>query len=275
MFTNLDEPDDDRAVLVRLAVDDDRAELVAEALFRHGATGLEERDGELLAGFGNRAAARDALAALSGRERARALVEVPDDTWFDGWRAYARPHRAGRRLLVRPTWVPFEPSEEPTTDLVVVDIDPGRAFGSGAHPTTILVLDELEEALAAGALSVLDVGSGSGVLSVAAGLLGARRIVAVDIDPVALEATAANLDRNRVGAEVRDDLPDARFDVVAANIGARTLIELAPQLTARGGLLLLAGFLTDRADDVAAAYPAAREVRRTARDGWSCLSLRC
>jgi ribosomal protein L11 methyltransferase len=274
MFTNLDDPDDDRAVLVRLAVDGDGAELVAEELFRHGATGIEERDGELLAGFGNRAAARealDALAVLSGRERARALVEVPDDTWFDGWRAYARAHRAGRRLLVRPTWVPVDVVD----DLVVVDIDPGRAFGSGAHPTTILVLAALEQAIAAGATSVLDVGSGSGVLSVAAGLLGAGRIVAVDIDAGALEATAANLGRNRVDAEVRADLPAGRFDVVAANIGARTLIELAPGLVALGARLLLAGFLSERTDEVLAAYPGSRGVRRTERDGWTCLDLSC
>jgi ribosomal protein L11 methyltransferase len=269
MFTNLDDVDDDRAVLVRLAVAADRRELVADLLFRHGATGIEERPGELLAGFGNRAAAHAALAELSAGERTQALVEVPDDTWFDGWKAYARPQRAGRRLLVRPTWVPFEAG----ADLVVVDIDPGRAFGSGAHPTTRLVLEELERAVDDGAEAVLDVGSGSGVLSVAAGLLGARRIVAVDIDAAARDATAANLARNGVTAEVRADLPSARFDVVVANIGGQALIDLAPALGPLGATLVLARFLAERAHVVGRAYPGATTSSRRDRDGWTCLTL--
>jgi ribosomal protein L11 methyltransferase len=270
MFTNLDAVDGDRAVLVRLAVGPERGEVVADLLFRHGATSIEERPGELLAGFGNRAAAHAALAELSADERAQALVEVPDDTWFDGWRAYARPHRAGRRLVVRPTWVPLEDA----AGLLVVDIDPGRAFGSGAHPTTLAVLEELERAVDGGAADVLDVGSGSGVLTAAAGLLGARRLVAVDVDAAAREATAANLVRNGVAAEVRDDLPEGHFDVVLANIGARTLIELAPTLAPLGTTLVLAGFLSERADEVRDAYRGAVEVSRRERDGWTCLTLR-
>jgi ribosomal protein L11 methyltransferase len=270
MFTNLDEVDDDRAVLVRLSTGPQRLELVADLLFRHGATSIEERPGELLAGFGNRAAAHAALAELSAEERTQALVEVPDDTWFDGWKAYARPQPAGRRLLVRPTWVPFAAP----ADLVVVDIDPGRAFGSGAHPTTLLVLEALERAVADGADAVLDVGSGSGVLTVAAGLLGATRLVAVDIDAAAREATTANLARNGVAAEVRSELPGPRFDLVLANIGGRTLIELAPVLQPLGASLVLAGFLAERADEVRTAYGHAVESSREDRDGWACLTLR-
>ncbi len=294
MFTNLPGRDDDRAVLVRFCLPagaDGDAELLGAALFALGATGIEETLAEpdnsdcgdastvLLAGFPNRSAARTAIENLPASWQALAVIDLPDDTWFDGWRAYAQPQRAGRRLVVRPPWVPLVVEPPVTDDDLILEIDPGRAFGSGAHPTTRLVLAELE--LLVGPRSrVLDLGCGSGVLAIAAALLGAAEVLAVDIDPAALGATRANQARNGVAFPVLDTLgPDPggdRYDVVAANIGANTLIGLAPVLLRWGHTLVLSGFFADRAAEVAGAFArsGATTVRLvSAEDGWSALTL--
>lgn len=272
VFINVPDRDDDRAVLLRIERPADAdGELLSTLLFDLGATGIEERGTPptevLLAGFPNRSMAAEALARLPAECRLRALVDVPDDTWFDGWRAYARAQRAGRHLILHPPWVPLD--IPPGPDDVVLAIDPGRSFGSGAHPTTRLVLAELERLVGPGS-SVLDLGCGSGVLSVAAVRLGAGRVVAVDHDPAALTATAANLERNAIPAAavlVTDALPatpghhdegapreGARFDVVAANIGANTLMALAPDVVRLGRRLVLSGFFAERAEEVLDAY---------------------
>lgn len=279
MHTNLTERDDDRPVLVRLdlagpALSRVAIELLVTELFDGGATGVEELadpdDDEhgtfaLLSGFPNRASALAVLRHLADRPLVvSALVEVPEDTYLDGWRAFARPNRAGRHFIIHPPWLPLSPNDVGDDDLVL-PIDPGRSFGSGAHATTRLVLAQLEGLVAPG-WSLLDVGCGSGVLAVAAARLGAGA-VAVDIDPEAIRATAENLARNGVTATLLTELPEpdgGRFDVVAANIGANTLIGMAPRLCALGRTLALSGFLSDRAEEVAAAYVrlGAREVDR-------------
>jgi ribosomal protein L11 methyltransferase len=200
-----------------------------------------------------------------------AVVEIPADTWFDGWRAHARPQRGGRRFIVTPPWRPADAGPD---DLVLY-IDPGRAFGSGAHPSTRLVLAELEALVRRGA-TVLDLGSGSGVLSIAAIRLGAASVCAVDIDPAATEATVANAARNDVdgAVTVTDRMPDGPFDLAVANIGANALITLAPALVSRAAAVVLAGFLDERADEVAAAYAAAGSpvAGRRGLEGWTALT---
>jgi ribosomal protein L11 methyltransferase len=161
----------------------------------------------------------------------------------------------GRRLWVCPAG---NRPEAPAA--VVVDLEPGLAFGTGTHPTTALCLKWLDGAALEGR-QVLDYGCGSGILAVAAARLGAARVLAVDHDPQALQATAANAAKNRVADRVLPvhptELPDTAFDVVLANILAGTLMQLAPLLGARtvnGGELVLAGILEHQADEVAAAY---------------------
>lgn len=206
------------------------------------------------------------------------VLELDGDAYLDAWRAWARPVRAGRRVVLHPAWLP-DPGGLASDDLVV-RLDPGRAFGSGSHPSTRLVITALEDHLHAGA-RVLDVGAGSGVLSVVACLLGAASAVAVDIDPAALDATRANAVANGVNDRVEAsttpvaDVP-GQFDLVLANIGARVLRDLARDLTERvadGGTLVLAGLLDAQTDEVVAAYPTLHEVARHTEQGWTAVVL--
>lgn len=206
------------------------------------------------------------------------ILEVDGDAYLDAWRAWARPVRAGRRVVLHPAWLPDPDGEEKGE--IVVRLDPGRAFGSGSHPSTRLVIAALEDHLHAGD-RVLDVGAGSGVLSVVACLLGAAAAVAVDVDPAAVEATSANAVANGVGDRVKASItpvaavPD-RFDIVLANIGAGVLCDLAVAIIERvadGGTLVLAGLLDEQTDEVVGAYPTLHEVARHAEDGWTAVVL--
>lgn len=175
--------------------------------------------------------------------------------WVREGQALFRPQRFGERLWVCPSWC-----EPPDAGAVTLRLDPGLAFGTGSHPSTALCLEWLAAADLAGA-RVLDFGCGSGVLAVAALLLGARHAWAVDHDPQAVVATRENASRNGVLERLTVGPPEGLdappLEVVVANILAGPLIELAPVLTALvvpGGTLVLAGILSDQAAAVAEAY---------------------
>jgi ribosomal protein L11 methyltransferase len=213
--------------------------------------------------------------------------EVHEEDWANAWKEHFPVMRVGRRIVIRPTWREYEPGP----DDVVIALDPGMAFGTGLHPTTRLCLAGLErwadEGLVAGA-SVLDVGSGSGILAVGAALLGAAPVRAVDTDPVAIESTLANAQRNgvKVGAG-RSSLPTVGgpFDLVFANLVASILGELASELarTVRrghgageaGGRLLASGIFVDRESEVRRVFEASglRVVRRDEEGDWVALDL--
>jgi ribosomal protein L11 methyltransferase len=187
----------------------------------------------------------------------------------DGWRAHATVVRAGERIVVVPAWLP-RPDIPGDGDLLV-RIDPGLSFGSGSHPTTRLMLAAVERHVT-NACSVLDVGTGSGVLAVAASLLGAGRVRAVDVDSEAVVAARANVEVNEATVDVDATPVDrigGRFDLVLANMLAPVLVEVADSLVARtGGLLLVSGVLSGRWAHVADAL-APLEVRETVSlDGW-------
>ena len=247
---------------MRVSVAADAVDAVSGRLWLAGAYAVAEEPGALVAGFADRADAERAAAELGGT-----VEDVLPGAWLDAWREFAQPVQAGR-LLVVPAWI-----DPPASDGQVLTIDPGRVFGHGGHPTTRLLLDELDRRITGGE-SVLDVGCGSGVLSVAASLLGAGRVVGIDIDPDAVPVTLANAEANGVTIEASTtplaDITET-FDIVLANIGADVLKELAPLLEARGPVLLLSGLLVDRIDDVAAAY--AGTATALTLDGWAALSI--
>lgn len=196
-----------------------------------------------------------ALSASGAPTGEPAFEQLPDRDWERAWLDDWQPLRFGRHLWVAPV-----EAAVPDPDAVVVRLDPGLAFGTGTHATTALCLEWLERlALADG--EVLDYGCGSGILSIAALLLGAGSATAVDIDPQALEATRANARVNGVADRLRAvepaRVPNIAFDVVVANILAGPLVELAPTLAAlqkKGGHLALAGLLEDQAGNVRDAY---------------------
>lgn len=182
--------------------------------------------------------------------------EIADQDWTRVWMDQFKPMRFGKRLWIYP-WN-TEPAAEP--DAVVVRLDPGLAFGTGTHPTTALCLEWLDQADLAGK-RVIDYGCGSGVLAIAAALLGAREVIAIDNDPQAIEASRDNAERNGVAASVALFLPDADpgavADVLVANILAGPLHALAPVFAARlrpGGTLALSGILVSQRDELLARY---------------------
>jgi ribosomal protein L11 methyltransferase len=203
------------------------------------------------------------------------VEQVRNRVWEREWLKDFHAMRFGRRLWI----VPSHETAPHTSDAVVVNLDPGLAFGTGTHASTALCLTWLDAHLQPGA-TVIDYGCGSGVLGIAAARLGARQCDGFDIDPQALIATRDNAAANQVADRVlchdkAAALP-AQVDVVLANILAGTLIELAPKLCGLvkpGGALVLAGILKQQVHEVRAAFAPLRALNVFGeRDGWSALS---
>jgi len=178
---------------------------------------------------------------------------VFEKDWANAWKSFFKPLRVGR-IVIKPSWEDFTPDAE----TIVVELDPGMAFGTGSHPTTQLCLMALQR-LVEGGETILDVGTGSGILSIAAAKLGASRVVALDIDPVAVEAARRNIASEGLSGIVsceEADSPGAfegTADIVVANIIAQTIIALADDLDSRlkpGGTLISSGIVVDRAEEV-------------------------
>jgi ribosomal protein L11 methyltransferase len=195
--------------------------------------------------------------------------EVAAD-WGERWKRFHEPVLVGGRLFVRPPWT------EPRPGTVDVVIDPGQAFGTGAHPTTRLCLELLLELEPTGALA--DLGCGSGVLAIAAAKLGFGPVIALDNEPAALEATRANAHANGVELDgidpvnLREQAPP-RAATVTANLTGPLLRRVAQLLVDRPGAMIVSGLLEEEADEVAAAFEPLRERRRPTLQGWSALLL--
>jgi ribosomal protein L11 methyltransferase len=207
---------------------------------------------------------------------------VHEADWAEAWKAHFPVLRVGRRLVIKPTWR----DHVQAVDDVVLDLDPGMAFGTGLHPTTRLCLAALESAADRGLLAaarVLDVGCGSGILAIAAVKLGAASVLGIDTDPIAVEATIANAARNGLASDVRareGSLPSGQpaYDLVLANLIASLLIALAAPLRDElraGGRLLASGIFVDREADVRAAFAAVglAVVDRMAEGDWIALEV--
>ena len=206
--------------------------------------------------------------------------EVVEEDWANAWKEHFQVTRIGRRVVVRPSWRPY--AAQP--DEIVIDLDPGAAFGTGLHPTTALCVRALEERDLTG-LRVLDAGAGSGILSIAAAKLGAAAVDAIEIDGVALGTLRHNINLNGLSDRVvvrQDDVttmpPNAGvYDLIVANILSRILIVAAPNLTAAlrpGGTLLLSGVIEAHEPEVTAAYEGLglRVTSRDAAGDWVLLT---
>ena len=197
-------------------------------------------------------------------------AEVAPD-WAERWKRFHSPVLVGGRLWVRPPW------SGPHRHAVDLVIDPGRAFGTGAHPTTRLCLELLLELEPRGSLA--DLGCGSGVLAIAAAKLGFAPVAAVDGDRAALEAARANATANRVRLDRVERLnlrerPPPPAATVTANLTRPLLLRVAELMTERPGALIVSGVLDEEADEVAAAFSGLPERRRLSDRGWSALLLR-
>lgn len=211
-----------------------------------------------------------------------AVRMVRQEDWAEGWKQHFGTVRIGSRLVIKPSWESFEASPEDA----VVELDPGMAFGTGTHPTTLLCLEALSELFDASAppRRVLDVGTGSGILAIAAAALGSPDVLACDIEEEACRTARENAALNRVDDRVEvtgrplSDL-GRDFDVVLANILAEENARLAAELAGRlapDGTLVLSGILREKEDLVAAAFAplglSGPLIRR--REEWSCLLYR-
>ncbi|VWD12739.1 ribosomal protein L11 methyltransferase [Burkholderia lata] len=198
--------------------------------------------------------------------------EVEEQDWVRLTQSQFEPIPIGERIWVVPSW-----HDAPDPDALILELDPGLAFGTGSHPTTRLCMEWLEQSVKPGQ-SVLDYGCGSGILAILAKKCGANPVIGIDIDPQAVESARQNSERNR--AEVTYGLPDAcpdgEFDIVVANILSNPLKLMASMLASKvkpGGRIALSGVLARQADEVAAVY--ARYVDISVwreHEGWVCLA---
>lgn len=209
--------------------------------------------------FAKVADARDALGHLQafglGPIGEIAVREVDDENWLEAWKATVTPIRVGR-FLVRPTW-----SDASDSGAITIALDPGMAFGTGLHPTTQQCLEAVSYLDLEGT-GVLDVGTGSGILAIASAKRGARKVVGVDTDPLAVRAARENAFANGVAVTVHEGSAadiEGTFDIVLANLVGPVLVRIAPHLRARlgpSGSLVTAGITAQAEREVLAAFVA-------------------
>jgi ribosomal protein L11 methyltransferase len=269
---------------VTMRVDGESAEAVAEVLQRYGHQGVSVEqegitpdiwdEGEVPAPQNllvrayfpddNRAAdTKKQLETALGHMRM--MYPMPDpqyniikeEDWAEAWKVHYHPLRVGKRLLIRPLWIEVEPKP----DDLIISLDPGMAFGTGTHPTTQLCLEALED-LTQSNQDILDLGCGSGILSIAAAKLGAKQIVGLDIDPIAVKATLENADANGVASQIIAEegsleaviASGRQYDFVVVNILAKIILKMTENNlgdTVRpGGLAIFSGIIDTQVDDV-------------------------
>lgn len=183
------------------------------------------------------------------------VVSVEQSDWANNWKKYYKPIRVGKSIVIKPSWEPYEKQDGD----VIVELDPGMAFGTGTHETTRMCM-ELLERFVTPETTVLDVGCGSGILSITSLLLGAKSIVGVDIDPVAVDVAVENGERNGFcppryvikKGNLADEI-EGMFDIAVANIVADAIKMLAPDVKRfikPEGYFICSGIIEDRIDDV-------------------------
>ncbi|WP_437525496.1 50S ribosomal protein L11 methyltransferase [Sorangium sp. So ce726] len=263
-----------RYPFVAVDVPEPEADEIGALLFELGASGVEQRDEQtlvrgarsgqvtLVASFEEHGEAMEAIAALGelSPPLAARLEEVVGDAWRDAWKEHFAPFALTPTITVVPPWAERGPQREGERVLL---LEPGRAFGTGLHATTALVAELLDEhAAELRGREILDVGTGSGILALVALLLGAERAVAIDNDEDVIEVVLENAARNGLEGRIEASAGvvegvTRRFPWVVANIEARVLRPLAPELARvldPGGWLILSGILESERDDLIARY---------------------
>ncbi len=282
----------DVPIFPRIAVDvpGDEADVLVAELFELGATGVEERDQStlarsrspgrvtMLASFGSVQEAERACAELGTRYDVQ-RDDVVGDAWRDAWKEGFKAFRLTDAIVVRPPW----DETAAVTARHVLTLEPGRAFGTGLHATTMLVARALERhAPQLKGARVLDVGCGTGILGLVALVHGAQAVRAIDNDPDVVDVVRENAEANGVANRVQVDTTDVgdldgEYPVVVANIEARVLIEMASALVARvapGGLLVLSGVLDEQRDAVERAFSSMVVEAVAQQDEWVAIELR-
>lgn len=207
-------------------------------------------------------------------------TELQDEDWSDTWKQYFHTEKLGERVVIKPTWEEYAPQG----DEVVIELDPGAAFGTGTHATTSMCIRQLEKLVKPG-MTVFDVGTGSGILSIISAKLGAKNIQAVDYDDSVLKIVEENLEQNNVQdiiSVAQSDLMQnvhGKAELVIANIIADIIIRLFDQLDEhleQGGTLLTSGIIEDRIEDVLAAAKkhGYGVVERLENKGWACITFK-
>jgi ribosomal protein L11 methyltransferase len=288
----------DRWVALTLRLPGPVQEAIINFLIEETSRGVRLEGDEVTAYCRPGAEAESCLRRLRGYYRAlqelhRDLPELElvenscvEEDWAEVWKKFFKPLRLGRTIVVKPSWESWQGED----GQIVIDIDPGRAFGTGNHPSTALCIEILEELLwrftstGEGGPRVLDVGTGTGILGIVAAKLGASRVVGLDIDPEALQIAAANVERNRVAEIVAVsgtpmEQVDEEFQVVVANLAADPLISHASALAGRvsgGGWLVLSGILEDQVEPVAECFSSRglAPVEKRAGKEWRALLFR-
>jgi ribosomal protein L11 methyltransferase len=269
---------------VHVDVSAEEVEEVSYLLWELGALGVEERDATtlqrsasevtLVASFSDEAEAQQAIDGLAPRVGRLEFVE--GDAWRDAYKQYFKVTPLGERLVIRPSWEPYTAAAHE----VVVVVDPGRAFGTGTHESTRLLMQALDRKVRGGE-RVLDVGCGTGILAICALKLGAQDALCIDVDPDAIAVTHENAESNGVSERIRADTTPVealgeRYELVLANIQASVLVPLAAAIAARvapSGLLLMSGILKGQEQEVLAAYPGFTLVQAPQEGDWIALIL--
>jgi ribosomal protein L11 methyltransferase len=208
------------------------------------------------------------------------ITEIEDEDWNEKWKSFFQPIKVTKNIVIKPSWRNYWGKDAE----IVIELDPGMAFGTGTHPSTRLCLQALEELAeempGTADISLLDVGTGSGILSIAAVLLGFKDVVGIDIDLQAVECAKKNAAINSAAAQVHFDSTPLHkicrtFSIVVANILPQTLINMRDDLInhlAPSGVLILSGIIQERAREVIEAF--SRELafmKKTREEEWSCL----
>ena len=287
-----------RWLTVTLTVPNAYGEAISNFVMEQGATGIEELDGDsgqvrLRAYFEEDGKKRSILGVL--RRYLKSLegidpaisrtrietVSIADQDWGENWKRFFKPVEVGSRFVVKPPWhsVRLKRSQ------ISINITPGMAFGTGTHATTKLCIRALEKRIKGGGISVLDVGTGSGILAIASAKLGADEVWGIDIDGVAVKDARENVKRNGVSGIVRirkGSLGDVqkRFAVVVANIDKRSLKKMRGPLFRHlksQGFLILSGILEQEGDGIRQHYMEAGQsgwARMEREDGWVSLTFK-